>query len=366
MNLSTVGTTNTGWERFGLATTGEVVLYELESLPSGFYKLEAVIGNGAPVTLAASIGGDEAGTFFPLATPTADPPSGAPAYGVVSQHPNAITVRWPDANGPTTIALANTLPLVSTCTPPDYPACVPDTCTDTGAGVVPSAFAAARLSDGEVWVGYVVQHTERSLLYTATSCNPDGGPCDCGASIVSDSTTWDLHVVRVEAGGDPGGRALLAARSLPLVRPRMASRRFSRLICAPMGPTSPLRSGNRRIVSRRCASCAPRRRCIESSGGRDSGAALMALQFSSVMNSPSLMRMSHASYSAPEWGPGHPTRRRGAPEPVTFTRRADLRATSRSDGCVTKDATLIPLGPEIFCPGDRLERHAGSHCADRL
>lgn len=133
--------------------------------------------------------------YAPVPPTTATLPDSAPRTVVVVQHADGLRVVWPSSSNGQGGEVFVPAPLFqTTCPTPEYPNCH-DVCHDTGAGVVTGSFAAARATDGAVWLSYV----ESALDVDRGFAGEDEYVEMCFSQRVpeTDQSTARLHVVRV-------------------------------------------------------------------------------------------------------------------------------------------------------------------------
>jgi hypothetical protein len=134
-----------------------------------------------------------------------------PLYAVVTQSDDAVSAIWPDGDTNVTWPLPNTARFASSCALPDSftTPCMASTCHDDAAGVVPSAFAVDRATDGSFFIAYVWRRRDRDVTFEPGECATETG-CRCSLQVDRDASQDELHVVHLGEDGSARNVLVLA------------------------------------------------------------------------------------------------------------------------------------------------------------
>ncbi|HEY4120191.1 MAG TPA: hypothetical protein VGM56_20140 [Byssovorax sp.] len=171
----------------------------------------AVLGHGARGDVDVVFGGAVtslgAGTAAVFARPAVDLVAGEADVAAVVQDDLGLRVVWPRTAAADVRIAAPAF--VSTCPQPVYPACM-TVCHDVGVGVPRGGFAAARSSDGAVWIGYVTSELDVDRTFAGSDELLEA--CTTQRDPATDRSTAVLRLVRVVAGAAP---AVVDEETLP-------------------------------------------------------------------------------------------------------------------------------------------------------
>jgi hypothetical protein len=150
---------------------------------------------------AVPLGPPGVSRFAPVLPTIADLPASAPPTAVVLQHEDGFRVVWPSPDGQGEVFVPAPL-FQTTCPTPEYPDCHA-VCHDTGSGVMPGSFAAARATDGAVWLAYVVSQLDVDRGFAGEDDFVE--VCLSQRLPETDQSTAALHVVRVSLDAAEAG-----------------------------------------------------------------------------------------------------------------------------------------------------------------
>ena len=125
-----------------------------------------------------------------------------PKYAIVAQSDDALRALWFDGEETVAWPLPDTAKFATTCTPPGLTPtpCAPGSCHEDAVGVVSSAYAVDRATDGSVVIAYVLRRKDEDLTFEPGTCNIEVG-CSCLVEVTRDASQDEVHVVRLAEDG---------------------------------------------------------------------------------------------------------------------------------------------------------------------
>ncbi|WP_437277452.1 hypothetical protein WME90_40385 [Sorangium sp. So ce375] len=190
----------TGWTRFALAPDGAPLSFGMVEAPSSSWQIKVLDGTterllGAPVSATFSL------DYEPVPPPQPAAQATIPRFAAVVQHPDGLRLASAgEGDGFDEVAIPGTATPTYGCAygvgDPASPGCPAD-CHEVTSGLAWSAFAAARTSDGDVWIAVVLSHIDWTIAYEVQNIDLP----TCIGNIAADESRGELRLVRVPAAG---------------------------------------------------------------------------------------------------------------------------------------------------------------------
>ncbi|MGK3999356.1 hypothetical protein [Sorangium sp. So ce1024] len=194
------------WPRFTLAPDGAPLSFgfvEVEELP-GNWQLKVLDGT-TERSLGAQFYASSPLDYEPVPPPQPAGQATSPRFAAVVRHPDGLRLASAsDGDGFDEVAIPGTAPPTYDCEgdvapapAPPSPDC-PAECHRVASGLQWSAFAAARTSDGDVWIAFLISHIDETIAYEVQEMNLERV---CVGHTVADESRGELRLVRVPAAG---------------------------------------------------------------------------------------------------------------------------------------------------------------------
>ncbi|WP_437934317.1 hypothetical protein [Sorangium sp. So ce341] len=247
-----------GGTRFTLAPDDTPLAFGLEKEGLETWQLEVLDGTterslGAPVSARYAL------EYDPIAPPQPAGEATIPRFAAVVQHPDGLRLASAaEGDGFDEIAIPGTATPTYQCQRGWHTADLseptggcPAECREVTSGIEWSAFSAARTSDGDVWIAFVISHIDWTIDYEVFDHN---GTLTCTDSVAADESRGELRLVRVpHAGGAPEVTLVLplpalghdgstaSSRANPLVHVSAFGAELTvavRTLASPVGPST--------------------------------------------------------------------------------------------------------------------------------
>ncbi|KYF89407.1 hypothetical protein BE17_42130 [Sorangium cellulosum] len=188
------------WTRFALAPDDAPLAFGMVQARFDSWQLEVLDGT-AERSLGAPVSGSSPLRYEPVPPPQPAGQAAIPRVTAIVQHPDGLRLASGDeGDGFDEIAIPSTATPTYSCQrgfgDPASPGC-PTDCHEVTSGLEWSAFSAARTSDGDVWIAFVISHIDWTIAYEVQHADLP----TCVGNIAADASRGELRLVRVPAAG---------------------------------------------------------------------------------------------------------------------------------------------------------------------
>lgn len=191
---------DSGWTRFALAPDDAPLAFGMVQARSDSWQLEVLDGTtersiGAPVSASSPL------RYEPVPPPQPPGQAAIPRFAAVVQHPDGLRLESAgEDDGVDEVAIPGTATPTYSCQrgfgDPASEGCPAD-CHEVTSGLEWSAFSAARTSDGDVWIAFLISHIDWTIAYEVQNVDLP----TCVGNIAADASRGELRLVRVPAAG---------------------------------------------------------------------------------------------------------------------------------------------------------------------
>jgi hypothetical protein len=190
------------WIRFGLAPDGAPLTFGVAGTSSSTTRQLKVLDGGTERLLGAPVTSILALGYEPIAPPLPAAQATIPRFAAIVQHADGLRLASAaEGDGFDEVSIPGTTQPTYDCQlgfgEPASPGC-PAECHEVTSGLEWSAFSAARTSDGDVWVAFLISHIDWTVAYEVQDIDLT---LTCVGNIAADASRGELRLVRVPATG---------------------------------------------------------------------------------------------------------------------------------------------------------------------